>query len=198
MKRLIATLFAAALTGCGTMGDITGLAGPAVQITESLQGESTSGSTKGMSSADAAYVLAYRAYAAALKAAITAPAQPILEIIAMDGQPITIIAKELRVYAPRGQGQETVAVAPAKPENAGILWFREIRQALAQVFVPWAAGERAAETQRLQITTQAGTRAQELELMGEAVTGSQGIASQAITSYEPVIVHVPAAPAAAE
>lgn len=196
MKHLIAIIFVALLTGCGTLGDLTGLAGPAVQITDSLTGESTTGSTKGLSSSDAAFVLAYRSYIAAIKAAITAPAQPILEIIAHDGQQITINAKELRVYAPPSHGQGQQIAQPTQPEPAGILWFREIRQALAQVFVPWAAGERAAETQRLQITTNAGTRAQELELMGQAVQGSQAIAGQAIDNYEPTVIQIPAAPAA--
>lgn len=196
MKRLILIITAALLTGCASLGDLTGLAGPAVQITDSLTGESTNGSTAGLSSSDAAFVLAYRSYVAAIKAAITAPAQPIVEIEALDGQPITIVAKSFRVYAPPAHGQGQQIAQPTQPEPAGILWFREIRHALAQVFVPWAAGERAAETQRLQITTQAGTRAQELELMGEAVTGSQAIAGQAIESYEPTVIHVPAAPAA--
>lgn len=158
---LIASLLA--LTGCTGL-DLTTLADPAVRVVESVTDENTStakGVTAGMSSSDAANVIMNRDYYNAVKAVNGADkknAQPILEIEAVDGKPITIYAKSVKVYAPAGGGGGGVQIAaPLKLESAGIQWFREGSRALADFVLPWRQSENEHETRRLGIVTDANT-----------------------------------------
>jgi hypothetical protein len=192
-----------ALTGCASTGDLLGLGDTATRVLEAATDENTSakGITTGMSSSDAANVLMTRDYYGAIKAVHGKgqAQQPILEIESRDGKPIVIDAKSVRVYAPQG-GAAQLAIAPPKEvESAGIKWFREVRRGLAEVFVPWTILRENSDTERLRIVTNGNVRQTELGIMGTAVTGSQDLAGQAIETYKPTIVTVPAAvtPAAA-
>ena len=198
-KALIsAALALLALTGCAGV-DIAALADPLVRVAEAATDENTStakGATAGMSSSDAANVLMTRDYYSALKAVHGAgkgaERAPLVEIEARDGKPITIDAKSFRVYAPPAQGAQGIAIAqPKEVESAGIKWFREIRRGLAEVFLPWRAVERGADTAQLRITTDAAVRQTELGVINNAVTGSQDLAGQVIETYTPADAAAP-------
>lgn len=203
MKRILTMILMAvstlAMTACAGM-DIGGLADPVVRVAETVTDENTStkGATAGMSSSDAANVLINRDYYNAVKAIAGADkgsARPILEIESRDGKPIVIDAKSVKVYAPpAGGGSAQMALqAPREVESNGIKWFREVRRGLAEVFVPWTLIRENADTARLANTNATAVRQTELGVMNNAVTGSQDIAGQAITTYKPTIVTVPAA-----
>lgn len=203
MKRLLIILGAAlALTGCAGL-DIGGLADPIVRVAETLDDDNTSakGATTGMSSGDARDVLINRAYYGAIKSIHGADKkdggnQLLVDIEPMDGQPIVIHAKRFKVYAPPAQagGAAPLAVAPPTQKKSALVEFsQEARGWLRDVFVPIRISDNQAETQRLQIVTNGEIRQTELGIMESAVTGSQGIASQAITTFKPLVVHAPAA-----
>lgn len=203
MKRLLIILGAAlALTGCAGL-DIGGLADPIVRVAETLDDDATStkGATTGMSSGDARDVLINRAYYGAIKSIHGADKKDagsllLVDIEPMDGQPIVIHAKRFKVYAPPAQagGAAPLAVAPPTQKKSALVEFsQEARGWLRDVFVPIRISDNQAETQRLQIVTNGEIRQTELGIMNNAVTGSQGIASQAITTFKPLVVHAPAA-----
>ncbi|MFN3494879.1 MAG: lipoprotein, partial [Hydrogenophaga sp.] len=165
MKRLFFTLFAAlALTGCAGV-DLGALGDSAVRVTETLTDENTStarGVTAGMSSTDAATVLMNRDYYNAVKAIAgvgtgNGQARTLVEIEANDGRPITIDAKSFKVYAPPAQvgGSGYSLAPPPKVESTGLKLFREVKDTLASVFIPWYSIQKTSEVQRLQITTSA-------------------------------------------
>lgn len=164
MKRiLIAAVMALTLAGCAGV-DLAGLADPAVRITETMTDEKTStakGATAGMSSSDAATTLISRDYYSTLRSihgASNAPARPLVEIEAHDDRPITIDAKVFRVYSPPTApgGAASYAIAPPqKVESTGIKWFREVRQAAAEIFIPWYKIDNDNELGKLNIVTNA-------------------------------------------
>lgn len=206
MKRLLIILGAAlALSGCAGL-DIGGLADPIVRVAETLDDDNTStkGATTGMSSGDARDVLINRAYYGAIKSIHGADKKDagsllLVDIEPMDGQPIVIHAKRFKVYAPPPQagGAAPLAIAPPAVKKSLIKevseeargWFRD-------AIVPWKSIDEGAETQRLQIITSGQIRQTELGIMDSAVTGSQGIATHAITTFKPLVVHAPAAASA--
>lgn len=212
MKRTLYRLLAAcavalALTGCGTT-NLLGLADPIVRVAETLDDDNTSakGATTGMSSGDARDVLINRAYYGAIKSIHGADKkdagnQLLVDIEPMDGQPIVIHAKRFKVYAPPPQsgGAAPLAVAPPTQKKSALVEFsQEARGWFRDAIVPWKSIDEGSETQRLQIITNGQIRQTELGIMNNAVTGSQDIAGQAITTFKPLVVHAPAAaPAAA-
>lgn len=199
---LPALVAALTLSACSSLGISPELAEPLVRVAESALDENTStkGATAGMSSSDAANVLINRDYYGAIKALAGAgkgeARAPLVEIEARDGQPITINAKSFKVYAPpaQGSGAGLSLAAPREVESNSIKWFREIRRGLAEVFLPWRAVERGADTQQLRITTDAAIRQTELGVLGGAVTGAQGLAGQVIGTYAPAEPEPTAAP----
>lgn len=208
MKRTLYRLIAAsamalALTACAGL-DIGGLADPIVRVAETVTDESTStakGVTAGLASSDARDVLINRDYYGAVKAVHGAGKdgagpQLLLDIEPMDGQPIVIHAKRFKVYAPPAAGgapQLSIA-APTQKKPTWLAASQEARGWLRDVFVPIRISEDRSETDRLQITTNGAIRQTELGIMGDAVTGSQDLAGQAIETYKPVTVQVPAVP----
>lgn len=203
MKRLLIILGAAlALTGCAGL-DIGGLADPIVRVAETLDDDNTStkGATTGMSSGDARDVLINRAYYGAVKAIHGADKKDagsllLVDIEPMDGQPIVIHAKRFKVYAPPAQtgGAAPLAIAPPPQKKSALVEFsQEARGWLRDVFVPIRISDNQSETQRLQIITNGEIRQTELGIMNNAVTGSQDLAGQAITTFKPLVVHAPAA-----
>lgn len=158
MKRLLSILLTAwALTGCAGV-DLGVLGDSAVRVTETLTDENTStarGVTAGMSSSDAANTIMTRDYYSTIRTMATS-VKPIVEIEAVDGQPITINAKAFRVYAPTAGGAGGFSLAPPRPiESTGLKIFREARDTLASVFIPWYSIQKNSEIERLQISTSA-------------------------------------------
>jgi hypothetical protein len=209
MKRIFPALLALSLAGCGTTADLLGLADPIVRVAETLDDDSTSskGITTGMASGDARDVLISREYYGAVKAVAgsgkgnTPAAQPMLvDIEAHDGQPITINAKRFKVYAPPAQAAAPAPVVIAEPKQKKS-WIKEVseegRAWFRDAIVPWKSIDEAGETQRLQIVTSGDIRQSELGVMNNAVTGSQSIAGQAITTFKPAVPIIIPAPAAA-
>lgn len=203
MKRLLIILGAAlALTGCAGL-DIGGLADPIVRVAETLDDDATStkGATTGMSSGDARDVLINRAYYGAIKSIHSAEKKDagsllLVDIEPMDGQPIVIHAKRFKVYAPPPQagGAAPLAIAPPTQKKSALVEFsQEARGWFRDAIVPWKSIDEGSETQRLQIITNGAIRQTELGIMNNAVTGSQDIAGQAITTFKPLVVHAPAA-----
>lgn len=160
MKRLFTLLLALALTGCAGV-DLGALGDSTVRVTETLTAENTStarGVTAGMSSSDAANTIMTRDYYATARTMATS-VKPIVEIEAIDGQPITINAKSFRVYAPTAGAGGGFSLAPPKPiESTGLKIFREARDTLASVFIPWYSIQKNSEIQRLNITTDANVQ----------------------------------------
>lgn len=162
MKRLFLTLFAAlALTGCAGV-DLGALGDSTVRVTETLTDENTStarGVTAGMSSSDASNTIMQRDYYSTIRSIATSM-KPIVEIEAFEGQPITINAKTFKVYSPSPMaGGSGFALAPPKPiESTGLKIFREARDTLASVFIPWYSIQKNSEIQRLNITTDANVQ----------------------------------------
>lgn len=208
MKRFFTAILLActlALTACAGL-DIAGLADPIVRVAETVTDDSTStkGITTGMSSSDARDVLINREYYGAIKAVngaakgATPAAQPMLvDIEAHDGQPITINAKRFKVYAPPAApvaGQQLAITPPAAKKSAWKEISEEARGWLRDGLIPWKSLDEAGQTRRLEITTNGEIRQTELGVLNNAVTGSQGIAGQAITTFAPVVVETPAAP----
>lgn len=203
MKRHLIIIGAAlALTGCAGL-DIGGLADPIVRVAETLDDDNTStkGATTGMSSGDARDVLINRAYYGAVKAIHGADKKDagsllLVDIEPMDGQPIVIHAKRFKVYAPPAQasGAAPLAIAPPTQKKSALVEFsQEARGWFRDAIVPWKSIDEGSETQRLQIITNGAIRQTELGIMNNAVTGSQDIAGQAITTFKPLVVHAPAA-----
>ena len=197
MKRIIfATLLALSLAGCAGL-DIAGLADPIVRVAETVTDDSTStkGITTGMSSSDARDVLINREYYGAIKAVngaakgATPAAQPMLvDIEAHDGQPITINAKRFKVYAPPAPASASTQLAitpPAQKKSALVEFSQEARGWFRDAIVPWKSIDEAGQTRRLEIVTNGEVRQSELGVLNNAVTGSQGIAGQAITTFAP-------------
>jgi hypothetical protein len=106
MKRLFIIAVTVWLVGCSTLGDLSGV----VPIAEAIKDDTN---PAGLTSADAAYLGAYRSYAGAIKGK-KEDRKPILEIEANDSGVIEIKAKAVRVYGPE---QETKITAPVKPKN---------------------------------------------------------------------------------
>ena len=107
MKRLLALLVLSfSLTACSTLGDI------AVPFAEAIKDDTN---PAGLTSADAAYLGAYRSYSNAIKGK-KEDKKPIFELEAQDDKtPITISGvKSIRVYGP---DQEVKITAPVKPKN---------------------------------------------------------------------------------
>lgn len=207
MKRIIlSALLALSLAGCAGFDT-----GALVKVAETVTDENTStakGVTAGMSSSDAANVLINRDYYAAVKAVATGGTgkgerSPLVEIEAHDGKPITIDAKSFKVYAPPVQyagGGGLTLKAPPNIESTGIKWFREGKDALiglAQTVLPWKLVREEGKTRRHESDNSRDVRLGELQVMDSAVTGAQTLGSQAITTFKPVVITVPAAPAAA-
>lgn len=203
MKRLLIILGTAlALTGCAGL-DIGGLADPIVRVAETLDDDNTStkGATTGMSSGDARDVLINRAYYGAIKSIHGVDKkdggnQLLVDIEPMDGQPIVIHAKRFKVYAPPAQagGAAPLAIAPPTQKKSALVEFsQEARGWFRDAIVPWKSIDEGSETQRLQIITNGAIRQTELGIMNNAVTGSQDLAGQAITTFKPLVVHAPAA-----
>lgn len=203
MKRLFIIIGTAlALTGCAGL-DIGGLADPIVRVAETLDDDNTStkGATTGMSSGDARDVLINRAYYGAVKAIHGADKKDagsllLVDIEPMDGQPIVIHAKRFKVYAPPPQAGSAapLAIAPPTQKKSALVEFsQEARGWFRDAIVPWKSIDEGSETQRLQIITNGAIRQTELGIMNNAVTGSQDLAGQAITTFKPLVVHAPAA-----
>jgi Prokaryotic lipoprotein-attachment site len=177
-----------ALAACGTTGDLLGLAEPIAQVVETVGNEPTIKS--GMTSRDAAYRSNYGAY---IKAK-TAP-RPVFEMEGIDGKPITLTnVKSLKVYAP-GSGDDIAQ--PTAPKSAVVEVMDSAGRFLERVFLPWAIVKENSDLARQRDTNATAVRQTELGVMNGAVTGSQGLASQAITTYapaEPLVIET--APAA--
>lgn len=164
MKRLIALgACALALTGCAGV-DLTGLADPIVKVAETVTDENTStakGATAGMSSSDAATVLMNRDYYGAIKAIAgvgnKGSSQPMVEIEAHDGKPITIDAKAFRVYAPPVQvgGAGYALAPPPKVESTGLKIWREGKELAIDLLLPWRRMDKEAEIANKTIDTNA-------------------------------------------
>lgn len=200
MKRTIAIIAAAlSLSACGTTEGLIPVDAIA-RVAEGALTEPTStakGATSGMSSSDAANVLMNRDYYAAVKAVATGSSGTgkgavQFEIEAHDGRPITIDAKALRTYhAPQAQyagGGGLTLKAPPTVESTGIKWFREIKEAVVdtvEVVLPWKLVREQGKTIRHESNNATATRQAELSVINNAVTGSQGIAGQAIQTYKP-------------
>jgi hypothetical protein len=215
MKRIItAALLALSLAGCSTLGDMAGLSDTVVKVAETVTDENTStakGTTAGMSSSDAANVLMNRDYYNAVKAVAGAgdkgARSSLVEIESHDGKPIVIDAKSFKVYAPPQQQAVSAGLGLQRPvtvESNGIKWFREIKEAVlgtAQVVLPWKMVREQGKTIRHESDNNTAARITELGVVNNAVTGSQSIAGQAITTFKPatpIIIPAPAAAQAAE
>lgn len=201
MKRLLfALLIPLSLAGCAGLNTES-----LVQVASSAldEGTSTKGATTGLDSSHAADVLKHRDYYAAVKA-IAAPKEaarrPLVEIKARPGQPITIDAESFTVFEPVTQQAQGYSIAaPKEVEPTGLKYLRAAGDVAARVFVPWTLIRENADTQRQANNNATAIRQGELDIMGSAVTGSQGIASQAITTYapaEPLVIETTPAPAA--
>jgi hypothetical protein len=209
MKRFFSlTLLACtlALTACAGL-DVGSLADPIVRVAETVTDDSTStkGITTGMSSSDARDVLINREYYGAIRSingaakGATPAAQPMLvDIEAHDGQPITINAKRFKVYAPpapASAAQQLAITPPAVKKSAWKEFSEEARGWFRDAVVPWKSLDEAGQTRRLEIVTNGEIRQSELGVINNAVTGSQNLAGQAITTFAPVVIETPAAPA---
>jgi hypothetical protein len=201
MKRLLfALLIPLSLAGCAGLNTES-----LVQVATSAldEGTSTKGATTGLDSSHAADVLKHRDYYAAVKA-IAAPKEaarrPLVEIKARPGQPITIDAESFTVFEPVTQQAQGYSIAaPKEVEPTGLKYLRAAGDVAARVFVPWTLIRENADTQRQANNNATAIRQGELDIMGAAVTGSQGIASQAITTYspaEPLVIETTPAPTA--
>lgn len=211
MKRFLTLAVLAstlALTACAGL-DVGSLADPIVRVAETVTDDSTStkGITTGMSSSDARDVLINREYYGAIKSingaakGATPTAQPMLvDIEAHDGQPITINAKRFKVYAPPAQAEKPAPIVIAEPKQKKS-WVKEAseegRAWARDLLVPWKSLEESGQTRRLEIVTNGEIRQSELGVMNNAVTGSQNLAGQAITTFAPVVIETPAAPTTA-
>lgn len=110
MKRLLALLtLSLSLTACSTLGGVGELAVP---FAEAIKDDTN---PAGLTSADAAYLGAYRSYSNAIKGK-KEDKKPIFELEAQDDKtPITISGvKSIRVYGP---DPEVKISAPVKPKN---------------------------------------------------------------------------------
>ena len=204
MKRIILAAAFALLSLAGCAGIDTGAI---VSVAEAVTDENTStakGVTAGMSSSDAANVLRNRDYYNAVKAVAGAgkgDRSPLVEIEAHDGKAITIDAKSFKVYAPPANTSAGIALrAPENIESNGIKWFREGKDALiglAQTVLPWKLVREEGKTRRHESDNGRDVRLGELDVMSDAVTGSQTLGSQAITTFKPAVPIIIAAPAAA-
>ena len=189
MTTIIQALFLAcllALSGCAGFNPES-----IVQVATTALDEGTSakGSTTGLDSSHAADVLKHRDYYAAIKA-IAAPKEaarrPLVEIKARPGKPITIDAESFTIYEPDNhQAQGYSIAAPKEVEPTGLKYLRAAGDVAARVFVPWTLIRENAETARQANTNATAIRQSELGIMGNAVTGSQAIAGQAIETYKP-------------
>lgn len=191
MKRTIAIIAAAlSLSACGTTG-IADLADPIVQVVETVGNEPTIKS--GMTSRDAAYRSNYGAYIKAKTAQ-----RPIFEMEGVAGQTIELKGvKSLKVYA----SNDTADIAmPTAPKSAIVEVMDSAGRFLERVFLPWAIVKENSELARQRDTNATAVRQSELGIMGGAVTGSQDLAGQAITTFKPAtpIIIPAAAPAATE
>ena len=216
MKRILIILAAAlSLSACSTLGDVAGLSDTAVKVAEAVTDENTStakGATAGMSSSDTANVLMNRDYYNAVKAVAGAgdkgARSSLVEIESHDGKPIVIDAKSFKVYAPPQQQAVSAGLGLQRPvtiESNGIKWFREIKEAAIgtlQTVLPWKMVREQGKTIRHESDNNTAARITELGVVNNAVTGSQSIAGQAITTFKPatpIIIPAPAAaPAATE
>jgi hypothetical protein len=187
MKRIItAALLALSLSACSTLGDITGLADPIVQVVETVGNEPTI--KNGMTSRDAAYRSNYGSY---VKAKTTQ--RPIFEMEGIDGQHIELRGvKSLKVYA--NSGADNIA-APTAPKSALVEFMDSAGRLLERVFLPLAIVKENSDTERMRIETDGYIRQAELYGQAAAVSGAQRIASEALNK-EPTVVTVPAEPAA--
>jgi hypothetical protein len=191
MKRSLsrfAAMLAAAMTlsACSTLGDITGLADPIVQVVETVGNEPTI--KNGMTSRDAAYRSNYGSY---VKAKTTQ--RPIFEMEGIDGQHIELRGvKSLKVYA--NSGADNIA-APTAPKSALVEFMDSAGRLLERVFLPLAIVKENSDTERMRIATDGNIRQSELVILGTAVSGSQRIAGEALNK-EPTVITVPAEPAA--
>lgn len=168
LTRLIAAgAMALALTGCSTLGNITGLSETAVQVADLITDDSTStkGATAGMSSSDARDVLINQAYYGAVKAVHGAGKegagpQLLLDIEPLDGQPIVIHAKRFKVYAPpqgAGAAERLPIAAPVEKIPTWKAVSQEARGWFRDAVVPWKSIDESTETERLRYTTDAAT-----------------------------------------
>lgn len=208
MKRLFQSLFSAvlavAMSGCAGFDT-----GALVSVAEAVTDENTStakGVTAGMSSSDAANVLRNRDYYNAVKAVAGAgkgERSPLVEMEAHAGKPITIDAKSFKVYAPPANTSAGIALrAPENIDSNGIKWFREIKEATIdtlQTVLPWKMVREEGKTRRHESDNNRDVRLGELEVMGDAVSGSNALGGLAITTFKPAApIFVPAsAPAVA-
>jgi len=190
MKRIItAALLALSLAGCGTTAD---LADPIVQVVETIGNEPTIKS--GMTSRDAAYRSAYGAYVKA-----KTEQRPIFEMEGIAGQQIELKGvKSLKVYATSSAAD---LAAPTAPKSAIVEVMDSAGRFLERVFLPWAIVKENSELARQRDTNATAVRQSELGIMGGAVTGSQDLAGQAITTFKPatpIIIPAAAAPVSEE
>lgn len=160
MKRRIIIIAAAmGLAGCAGV-DLDSLGNSAVRVTETLTEESTStarGVTAGMGSSDAANTIMTREYYSTIRTIVTSM-KPIVDIEAMDGEPIKIYAKSFKVYAPSpmaGGGGGFALAPPQKVEPLGLKIFDRSLQALERVFIPWYKIDNDNELGKLNILTNA-------------------------------------------
>ena len=186
MKRLLsAALLALSLTGCAGL-DVATIADPLVQVVETVGNEPTIKS--GMTSRDAAYRSNYGAYIKAKTAQ-----RPIFEMEGVAGQTIELKGvKSIKVYASNDAAD---LAAPTAPKSAIVEVMDSAGRFLERVFLPWAIVKENSELARQRDTNATAVRQTELGVLSGAVTGSQALAGQAIESYEPTIIHAPAAPA---
>ena len=108
MKRLMVIAATMWLVGCFSLGDLSGV----VPIAEALKDDTN---PAGLTSADAAYLGAYRSYSNTIKGKKDVK-KPIFELEAQnDKTPITISGvKAIRIYGP---DPEIKMAAPVKPKN---------------------------------------------------------------------------------
>lgn len=130
------------LTGCLASLD------PIVDVVETAVGKDEPTVKSGMTSSDAAWASAYRAYA---KSTERKAPQPILVIEAVDGREVTISnLKSLKVYAPDTSPQ-TVVKAPDKPKPQIVQVLDSVGSAaerIGRIWLPLRISEINAEVTR--------------------------------------------------
>lgn len=163
MKRLMVIAATMWLVGCSSLGDLSGV----VPIAEALKDDTN---PAGLTSADAAYLGAYRAYANAAKEKKDGR-KPILEIEAAEGAKEIKLegVKALRVYGPES---DVKLAAPQKPKGFSdrVLDFAERAADLTfRYLLPIDLKKLDNEIETTRIEAQTDTRRRELGIVSESV-----------------------------
>lgn len=178
MKRLLVIAATVWLAGCTTLGDLSGV----VPIAEALKDDTN---PAGLTSADAAYLGAYRSYASSAKTTKDSR-KPILEIEAADGvKEIKLEGiKTLRVYGPE---PDVKLVAPQKPKGFAdrALDFAERAADLTfRYFLPIDLKRLDNEIESERIKADSDTRRRELGVVSDAID-SMSTTSQEVLKKVP-------------